>query len=284
MAVEIEIIKIDKSGPDLDIRTLISDDMGIGTYDTSWRLDSGKITNDMVIYDTKRPGRGISLLLDPDNKDSVKMKLPIPCADHDVEVFIDAALRIGKKMNGFIKTSDGIEMPLQVFVENEDSIREFNRKTIIDVCDKILGGETDSFMLFGAFWPLSMGKTEAELFKADPLKFDEWMRQKQTTDYYYAGANFYRGKDGIFGLYVLGPDYDSVFPKKPTVPFGFAVGGDPLKCDDFRVAIANSAHEKIGELKYEEFISRLPADKVSRYDEACIVINGLSDDELKKLL
>ena len=42
--------------------------------------------------------------------------------------------------------------------------------------------------------------------------------------------------------------------------------------------------EKLGDIPYEQFLSKIPKEKISRYDEANFLLAGLTEEELKSLL
>ena len=283
MAISVEIYQSGGALKELKISDIIGDDLAVGTYDNNWRMMVGKITPDMGVFDPKKPGRAVNLVMDPNNKRVTKVNLPIPCADSDVDVFIKLVSRIANAVGGSIKVESGAEMPAEVFEANDKVMKEFNAKAIKEVADRLTKGESPSFCVFGAYWPLFIGKEEGEKIAADITLFDEILISKQLMDIYYAGVSFYNGPDGIFGVYSLAVDCDTVFPNKPRVPFGFAIDGKPLECNSFKVFMATEK-EKLGDIPYEQFLSKIPKEKISRYDEANFLLAGLTEEELKSLL
>ena len=283
MAVSVEIYQTGGALKELRISDVIGDDLAIGAYDNNLRMMVGKITPDMGVFDPKKPGRAINLVMDPNDKRTTKVNLPIPCADSDVDVFIKLVSRIANCVGGFVKVESGAEMPAEVFEANEANIKEFNQKAIKETADRILRGDSQSFCVFGAYWPVFMGREEAEKIASDTAEFDNWLISKQSMDIYYAGVNFYSGPDGIFGVYPLTEDCDTVFPNRPRIPFGMSVDGKPLECNNFKVFIATEK-EKLGDIPYDVFLKKIPQAKVSRYDEADFLLKGLTEEEIKALL
>ena len=283
MARSVEIFHTGVFPKDLTVKDIIGDDLSVGSYDMNWRIMVGKITPDMGVFDPKKPGRAINLLMDPENKKTTKLNLPIPCSDNDVEIFVKLVVRIAKKVRGSISIDGGDEIPYQVFEANEGKMKEFNDNAIKEVADKLLKGESPSFCVFGAYWPLFMGREEAEKIAENVREFDNWLCEKQLMDVYYAGVNFYKGPQGPFGVYALSDECESVFPNKPRIPFGFGVNGKPLECKDFRVFLG-SKDEKIGEISYDDFLKKIPKDKITRYDEADFLLADLTLDELRALV
>ena len=277
MAVEVMIRKEGK-GDDLLLKSFIGEDLVIGTYDDTWRFEVGKTGQDMGIIDPSNPGRAIMVHLDPEDKTVVKLKLPIPTAPHDVEVFVDVVSRVAKEWGGTIWTSANDSMPAGVFAANLNSIREFNLNTIKEVSNNLISGKAPSFGVFGANWPVYMGVEEAKVFVKHPERFGDWLKEKQSVDAYFATPHFYKGDDGIFGVYFLTSECRSIFPTKASVPYGFNI-----ECNDFRVALGIEG-ERIGEVSYEQLMERLPKEKLSKYDENCVIIDDLSNDEIKAIL
>ena len=283
MALKVEIIRHNAKEKDVPSEVFLGKDLDYGTYDETWRLNRGKVSPNIVVFDPEMPGRGMLLHFDPNDRQKITAELPMPCSSVDIDNFIKVVCRIADYWDASIRSENGDNMPSVVFAANDKNIKEFNRKFILETAGKVSSGESNSFMLFGCLWPLFLGKTEADVIAKDPKKFDEWMIRLQTDDVFYAGVHFYRGENGPFGVYALGEYCTSVFPTKPYVPFGMTDGGEPLKCEDYRVCLF-ADKERIGEIRYEDLISKLPASKVSRYDEKCIKIEGLTKEEIMSLL
>lgn len=282
MAVEVEIRKEGK-GDELLLKSFIGEKLAIGAYDDSWRFQVGKTGENMVVIDPERPGRGIMIHLDPNDRSSVKLKLPIPAAPHDVEVFVDVVTRVAKEWDAAIWTEAGDSMPAGVFATNENNIKDFNDKAFKEVTKNLIDGKAPSFCIFAANWPLYLSAEDAKKLKGDTEAFGKWLSDKQSIDAYYASPRFYMKDGKVIGRYIIMSDCRAIFPKAPSVPYGMTHEGRPLECDDYKVVIGTE-EEMIGEIGFEEFKSKLPSAKVSGYDENDILIEELSEDELRSMV
>lgn len=130
-----------------------------------------------------------------------------------------------------------------------------------------------------------MGEEELLRFK-DSKKSDnfrDWMHKLQSVDAYFAAPKFYRNNDGkILGRYVLTVGVDSIFPTKPAVPFGVGdENNEKIEPDNWTLAVYDIEERTvIGEFEYNRFIENLPKDKYKRYDGECILIQGMTAEEL----
>ena len=282
MAVSVEIINqsMDK---ELSLKSIVGDNLVIGSYDDNWRFQSGKAGDNMAVFDPTRPGRSIGIKLNPKDRYKITAYLNFPAAEHDVELFVEVVKRVATDWGAVIKNPENEYMPPEVFAANENKIKDFNIDSLKQAAQNILDGKADSFCVFAAFWPLYMGKDESQKFITDPSDFDEWLRSKQDTDAFYSGVSFYKNDEGIMGSYAIVSDTEYVFPKKPRIPFGLGVDGKPLECSNFKVALGNEK-EMLGILDFDEFLKKLPKDKVSDYDLNDILIGPFTEEEIKAFL
>ncbi len=282
MAVSVDIINQSKD-MDLSLKMIVGDDLVIGSYDENWRFVSGRPSNTMVAFNPKKPGRGIIVNLDPKDRYKVTVSLNMPAATYDVELFVELVKRVATEWRASVRNQAKEYMPAEVFAANEENIKKFNLESLQTASQNIINGKADSFCVFGAFWPLYMGIDEAKLFDSDPSEFDKWLVSKQDIDAFYSGVNFYKKDNNVKGCYAIMSDVEYVFPKKPRIPFGMAVNGKPLECDNYFVCVGNDK-EMIGEVPFDSFVSKLPKEKVSDYDINDILIGPFTEEELKAFL
>ena len=277
MAIEIEIRKIGKV-TDIKIGHIIGNELVMGSYDDNWRFEPGKITTDVGVFDPKNPGRGIMVHMDPNNRGSIKLKLPVPAATSDIDTLISTAARMAEGWGAMIVSSNGDCMPGTVFAANAANLKKFNYDSIRKASQDILDGKAPSFCVFGAKWPVFMGEEEAQRFVKDPEEFGTWLINRQKMDAYYAGVSFFKTANGTVGRYTVGPGVRYIFPKTPRVPYGFDV-----ECNDYAVLVFKDKETK-GEVGFEEFLGRLPEEKVSEYDIYNDLIAPLTEEEAGQIM
>ena len=148
----------------------------------------------------------------------------------------------------------------------------------------------ESMTLFSAFWPLEFGAKEAAEVKnapeGAPARFARWLHEMQSVDAYYAVAGYAEEEDGIVSRFAFTEDCDSLFPVKPSVPFGITgADGKPLEVSRYEVAVFSTTTQSvIGMLPYDKFIAAISPDKVSYYDAKRVRIAPHSLSELKELI
>ena len=287
MSVDLTITQKALFPKTLPLSVILGDKLRYGRYDAAWRLERGKLAEEeFIAYLPDAIGRGFSVTWNAREKRRVELRLLSPTGRAEIREFYAAVGRIMGYWHADLRV-DGEKLRCDRWMAGMDDFISFNTRALRDICQKIKDGESRELTLFSALWPLTIGQEEALRFSADPAAFDTWLHEMQSIDAVYVGPRFYQTDAGIVGRYVLCEDCRSIFPLAPSVPFGLTDPGTgkQLVCDDHRVAIFSSAEEKIlGELPFDRFLRRLPADKLARYDEHCVLIAPLSHSECKTIL
>lgn len=129
------------------------------------------------------------------------------------------------------------------------------------------------------------------IFSHNPAeKFSEFITNIQNLDAYSANQKIYINK--YIGYYKLVENIRTVLPFKPKVDPEALLRGRKEDVSHFELRLImsdcsqdnkNSYHE-LGQIKYTDFIERLPKDKYKFIDADYILVEGLSRAEIKKLL
>lgn len=248
------------------------------------KLTVGKLGGtEFVAFDPNAIGRGFSVIWNPQEKKRISLRLPIPSTSGEIRAFFDTVARMSRFWGGTL-TVDGTRQKLDTFLTTQDDMLRFNRRVLLDMSDKILHGEHDSLTLPSAMWPMTIGKEEAEAIQIDPDSFEKWLHAKQSMDIFYSNPSFFTTKDGILAQFMLVNDRPTVFPYKPTVPFGLVDPGTgkALKCSDWRVVpIIQAEKVPLRQIKYPVFLERIPEEKKIRYDGNHFLIAPLTEAEVR---
>ena len=164
---------------------------------------------------------------------------------------------------------------------------EFNDRLIKQFAQQVIDGEHEALTLYSTRWPLAVGKNEASSFIENTSEYAVWLHKKQAVNACYAIARFYANENGIIARYTFMNGISCIFPRKPTVPFGATdpSTGKALQCSDWKVWLGiDGEAEPLGEIEYTEFINRIPADKLLKYDGNKIQILEMSEDEVRELI
>lgn len=121
-------------------------------------------------------------------------------------------------------------------------------------------------------------------------KFSEFITNIQNLDAYSANQKIYINK--YIGFYNLVENIRTVLPYKPKVDPEALLRGKKEDVSHFelRLIVAESSpdntnsYNEIGQIKYIDFIERLPKDKYKFIDANHILIEGLSRKEIENLL
>jgi len=120
-----------------------------------------------------------------------------------------------------------------------------------------------------------------------PARFARWLHEMQLVDAYYAVVGFFDDPKGIYGRLAFTEGCRSIFPSKPSVPFGLVDPhtGRALECNKYELYLYSTTLDThLGTVDYAKFISALDPAKVSYYDTGHVLIEAHDLSEMKELL
>ena len=121
-------------------------------------------------------------------------------------------------------------------------------------------------------------------------KFDEMMRQVQYLDAYSAKEHLYQDKDGkeIFGAYTLSENLPTILPYAPSPSWQAQEALGDRKVSRWVltlvVGVDDSDAHVLDECEYGAFMANLPKEKYHFIDAANVLVEPLSEDEMKEIL
>ena len=121
-------------------------------------------------------------------------------------------------------------------------------------------------------------------------KFDEMMRQVQYLDAYSAKEHLYQDKDGneIFGAYTLSENLPTILPYAPSPSWQAQEALGDRKVSRWVltlvVGVDDSNAQVLDECEYGAFMANLPKEKYRFIDAANVLVEPLSEDEMKEIL
>ena len=276
----------------LPLSVILGDNLACGVYEAGYRLNPGEWRSEdgeILVYDPHHKGRGFSVIWTPTQKKGVVLRaLHTTCA-YELKAFYAAVARITDYWNCSLEVDGNPMTPAEFQAGFSDMLEANNRYLDLFIEESIDKKQYESITLFSAFWPLEFGAKEAaevrDAPEGAPARFAEWLHEMQSIDTYYAVAG-YMEEDGIIGRFAFTEDCDSLFPVKPTVPFGVTgPDGKPLVVSRYEVAIFSTTTQSvIATIPYDAFMTSLSPDKVSYYDAMRVRIAPHSLTELKELI
>ena len=285
MSIEITIKQKLFSRKPMPLETILGDQLAYGFWEND-QLSVGKLGDtEFIAYDPEAIGRGFSVIWNPQEKKSISLRLPSPSTAQEIRALFDCVDRMVNYWGGSLIV-DGTHLKPQAFLSSYDDFVSFNGMFLNHVCTQVLEGEHEKITLYSAKWALSIGREEAERFMKTPNEFTSWLHEKQAMDVFYCNPRFFMGDDGVFGQYMLMNDLPTVFPLKPTVPFGTTDPntGKPLECEKWTVLLVLE-HDKefMKELDYQVFLDWIPAERKIRYDGSHFLIEGFTRHDILEL-
>ncbi len=277
----------------LPLSVILGDSLACGVYEAGYRLDPGKWRSEdgeIVVYDPHHRGRGFSVIWTPTQKKGVVLRALHPTCARELKAFYTAVARITDYWSGSLEVDGNPMTPAEFQAGLSDMLAANDRYLDLFIEESIDKEQYESMTLFSALWPLEFGAREAAEVKnapeGAPARFARWLHEMQSVDTYYAVAGYMEEEDGIVSRFAFTEDCDSLFPVKPSVPFGLTgPDGRPLDVSRYEVAIFSTTTQSvIGALPYDAFMAAIPPEKMSYYDAKRVRIAPHSLTELKELI
>ena len=275
----------------LPLSVILGDHLVGGTYDQHFRLEEGHVSpgGEMAVYDPAHKARGFTVTW---SRKSATLRALNPTTTHVLEDFYATVARITDYWSCSLEVDGNPMTPAEFQAGLSDMLEANNRYLDLFIREYVDKEPYEAMTLFSAFWPLEFGAKEAAEVKAAPegapARFSRWLHEMQSVDVYYAVAGYIEEDDGIVSRFAFTEDCDSLFPVKPSVPFGITgADGKPPEVSRYEVAIVATSTPSasvIGTLPYDKFMSALSPDKVSYYDAKRVRIAPHSISELKELI
>ncbi|MBR0235322.1 MAG: DUF4299 family protein [Clostridia bacterium] len=275
MSVEIQIENTGEKSRPLPLEIILGDKLAVGKRDFAYRLTNDAENEAFTAFLPSCKGRGFDITYDDEDRESVSLHLPIPAAPDEVSEFFYAVARVSKFWDYAPIVADGNKMSPEKFVSQLGEFQRFNAHAATDMFIRIISGESGPTTLFCAIIPITIGAKEALSFEGSIDNFASYLDQMQSDDFYYAAPTFKNSDSGVIGTYVISEGVKSVFPIKPSVPFGLSdkESGKPLECSNFRIAFYSGTYSKIlGEMDYNDFISLIPDERREVFDASTFSI------------
>ena len=282
----------------LPLSVILGDSLSCGVYDAGYRLDQedwereNEVNGEIAVFDPQHIGRGFTVTWTPTQKKGLALRALHPTCAEELKAFYATVARITDYRNCSLEVDGNPMTPAEFQAGLADMLDANNRYLDLFIEKSIDKEQYDSMTLFSALWPLEFGAKEAAEIKnapeGAPARFARWLHEMQSADTYYAMAGFMEEEDGIAGRFAFTEDCDSLFPVKPSVPFGITgPDGRPLEVSRYEVAIVATSTPSvsvIGTIPYEAFMAALSPDKVSYYDAKRVRIAPHSLSELQELI
>lgn len=279
----------------LPLSVILGDSLTCGVYEAGFRLNPGEWRSEdgeILVYDPHHKGRGFSVIWTPTQKKGVTLRALHPTCAEELKAFYATVARITDYWSCSLEVDGNPMTPAEFQAGFSDMLEANDRYLDLFIRESMDKEPYESMTLFSAFWPLEFGAKEAAEVKnapeGAPARFARWLHEMQSVDTYYAVAGYMEEEDGIVSRFAFTEDCDSLFPVKPSVPFGITgADGKPLEVSRYEVAIVATSTPSvsvIGTLPYEAFMAALSLDKVSYYDARRVRIAPHSYSQLKELI
>ncbi|WP_339000763.1 DUF4299 domain-containing protein [Fusobacterium animalis] len=248
----------------------------------------------LLIGEDKVSARGFELSYDNKNKDYA-VRIFTPSSREDWLLALEYIKALAKKFGSEIINERGE-------VYTVDNIDKFNYESDIlygieVITSNLKSGEAHKYSIFGIDRVVSFNQEMLDKINNSDSPIDTFsniVKEIQYLDAYSAHQQFYKNKaDGkIIGAYTLTQNLRTILPYKPSVEFENSdiVKNDEVSCWNIGLVTINgdendpNSYQVAGNLKYDDFIKKLPINKFKFIDASYIMVEPLSKEEILDLL
>ena len=248
----------------------------------------------LLIGEDKVSARGFELSYDNKNKDYA-VRIFTPSSREDWLLALEYIKALAKKFGSEIINERGE-------VYTVDNIDKFNYESDIlygieVITSNLKSGEAHNYSIFGIDRVVSFNQEILDKINNSDSPIDTFsniVKEIQYLDAYSAHQQFYKNKaDGkIIGAYTLTQNLRTILPYKPSVEFENSdiVKNDEVSCWNIGLVTINgdendpNSYQVAGNLKYDDFIKKLPINKYKFIDASYIMVEPLSKEEILDLL
>ena len=248
----------------------------------------------LLIGEDKVSARGFELSYDNKNKDYA-VRIFTPSSREDWLLALEYIKALAKKFGLEIINERGE-------VYTVDNIDKFNYESDIlygieVITSNMKSGKTDKYTIFGIDRVVSFNQEMLDKINNSDSPIDTFsniVKEIQYLDAYSAHQQFYKNKaDGkIIGAYTLTQNLRTILPYKPSVEFENSdiVKNDEVSCWNIGLVTINgdendpNSYQVAGNLKYDDFIKKLPINKFKFIDASYIMVEPLNKEEILDLL
>lgn len=276
-------------------KALQPEDVTLGKYscgklDEFGRNDRKSKEGNLVIYDQKKIGRGVSLMWTPDMKNEIALSVNFFSTKYDMEMFYEIIRNILHVWKAKTFEQDGVAFSEEDIDRLCKEQKESSLSFMKDV-EQLTKEKGNSVTIFGAMFPLDVDVKLLEKFgsEKDEEGYAEYLHRLQSVDAYYAVPMIYKNKkkpNSFIGNFAITSDTDTIFPIEAKVPIGFkdpSTGG-AIQCDFFAVTLFSYEKKRIvGAMLFEDFIRMADVKSNPEFDKAHVLLKGISEAKMDEL-
>ncbi len=248
----------------------------------------------LLIGEDKVSARGFELSYDNKNKDYA-VRIFTPSSREDWLLALEYIKALAKKFGSEIINERGE-------VYTVDNIDKFNYESDIlygieVITSNLKSGEAHNYSIFGIDRVVSFNQEMLDKINNSDSPIDTFsniVKEIQYLDAYSAHQQFYKNNEDyrIMGAYTLTQNLRTILPYKPSVEFENSdiVKNDEVSCWNIGLVTINgdendpNSYQVAGNLKYDDFIKKLPINKFKFIDASYIMVEPLSKEEILDLL
>ncbi|MCR5458296.1 MAG: DUF4299 family protein [Acetatifactor sp.] len=276
----------------LELQDLTLGKYACGSLDEYGR-NTGEIKDgDIVIYDPKAIGRGITVRAWSANvTEEIWLMANNLATGRDMELFYEVIKNVMH-----VWKAKSFEQEDAVYSEADidrlcSEQRRFALKYMAGLDRMTQNSKSDYVTIYCAMLPIDVDVRLLQKFgmEEDEEGLKKYLHELQSKDVYYAVPYIYRCKqkeNAFFGNFTVTSETDTIFPRVAKTPFGFRnpATGKNLECDFFTVSLFSLKQDRaVGRMSFEDFVRLAGIEDCQPFDKTHVILKGLSEEKMAEL-
>jgi len=276
----------------LTIQDLTMGKYECGTQDQYFRYTGEVTEGNLIIYDPKKIGRGISINPWKANlKTEVHLVANTFSTKYDFEMFYDIIKNIMHIWKTTVLEQDGDKHSIDELNDLCVTQKHITLDFMCNIENITQNSKDNDINIFGAMYPLYIEKDAFKKFgmEKDEEGYADYLHSLQCMDAYYAIPVFYSGKDksdSFFGNYTITSETDTIFPITPNATSfqNNPKTGKPLECSLYAVSLYSNAKDKLlAVVSFDDFCKLADIENCEKHDCRHVILKGISEVRLANM-
>lgn len=261
----------------LPLEVILNDEFQYGIMKGNRFFASQYEKDGFIAYHPDHIGRGIRVVWNPKEEESIKLVLLLPSTYEEIHDFITMIARITKAWTCAV-TLNGYPLTTQELIDKEEEIERMNSKVLQDFVVNLIENENQFMEMQCALHQLSISKQEVThwLNQSSTDLFRNWLHERQQEMVYTVEPEILEKEDEKIGLFTIPMGVPVLLPKKPMV--------EKQKIAQWMVQFYDAEENTVlAYYAFDELLKLLKENKKRDYDALYWIIGPMQESDLEAL-
>ena len=215
-------------------------------------------------------GRGFEFFVE--RKHNIGLRLNIPSTRSDVHEFYDFLRSCCELLKTETFEQDGEEYDVSEIPDLIEKMVDTSGWALATLLE-----DMDNIQIFGAVYPIILEDEIIKQLLNDKNRldlFEEYLKEKQTKDYYYAIPMYYEKNGLLYGVIGLPENCPTILPIEAAIPFWHDLPeGSTISHWSIDIGCeVNGEYETAASLSYDKFLEVVDVGKLEKFDYSNFII------------